>query len=534
MAAQILVNQATRPAGTLGTAREDGVISQLVTCTSGTVASSYTWVLVDVPIRSALVRGATGTAASFTFTPDVKGTYLVSLRLNGSSLTADNATNFIAVLSYGTHTRAWRYPAAREENIDNIERVGLGFPGDINTRGWATNSDLVIEDIEAAVGRTLAATVVSPGPGSDSIVKLNSATGMLDPSVIPSETNTDDFTGLGAAWAKHAENGGEVKGGASATAYGFPSQGVITLSCSDDAGSKTRIQRANTGLVLGAAAPIVVTARYYIPTDDENFIWFTGIASQDGEQSAVVWGGLIDGGARVYRLITVNAGILTATDLGAPPAGTYFTARLTITESGTTVELAPDEGDFVELGTAAVAPDQVIYSPMTQCAKDSGGGNRVVVLDRVSWAAVRTAADSGAITGDEFNELPDVLPMASGDYAPMLTDSGATISAGIADSYWYYQRLGRVVSVWGKLGVSWPGYGGGLVSGTVYATLPIDPGATTVLTGVASAGDSFTGVAYPGPTVSMGGAGGVLLTIECATLDGQDQPVGVSFAYSLT
>jgi len=184
MAAAILINQTTRPAGVLGVARDDGVIDQVVTCSSGTVAASYLWVLVDVPIRSGLTRGTVGVGSTFTFTPDIKGTYLVSLQLNGSSLAGDNAQNFIAIKSFGIWTRAWRYLAAREQNIDNILRPGLGFPGNVNTRGWATNEDLIFEEIEEATARVLTAVTTSPGAGVDALVKLDPITGQFDPSVV--------------------------------------------------------------------------------------------------------------------------------------------------------------------------------------------------------------------------------------------------------------------------------------------------------------------------------------------------------------
>lgn len=185
MPASIKFDQTTIPAGVAGKARNDGVLGQLVTCSSGSPASSYLWTLLDVPIRSALSRGLTGSSATFSFTPDVKGTYLVSLRLNGSLLTTDNAKSFIAVVSSGTNTLGWRYLGASEENNDNIARPGLGFPGNVNVRGWATERDLQMEETEEAAARVLGAVVVSPGIGQDALVKLDSTTGQLDPSVVP-------------------------------------------------------------------------------------------------------------------------------------------------------------------------------------------------------------------------------------------------------------------------------------------------------------------------------------------------------------
>jgi hypothetical protein len=104
MPASIIFNQVSKSAGVAGKSRDDFDTALLVTCTNDTAESSYTWTLEDVPIRSALVRGTIGASSSFTFTPDVKGTYRVSLRVNASSLSAENAVGFCAVLSTGTDT----------------------------------------------------------------------------------------------------------------------------------------------------------------------------------------------------------------------------------------------------------------------------------------------------------------------------------------------------------------------------------------------------------------------------------------------
>lgn len=185
MPANITINQATLGPGVVDTSRTDGVLSQLVTCTNATVETQYTWTLVDTPIRSALVRGSIGTAATFTFTPDVKGTYLVRLQVNSSTSPADNQTLFISVASSGAWTLGWRYEAAQESTQDNTEYAGLGFPADVNPRGWATNRDLRGEQVEEATARVLSAVVTSPGAGTDHLVKIDAATGVIDASLIP-------------------------------------------------------------------------------------------------------------------------------------------------------------------------------------------------------------------------------------------------------------------------------------------------------------------------------------------------------------
>lgn len=185
MPASIIFNQTGAPAGVAGKARDDLVTGTAVTCTNSTVETTYQWTLIDAPLRSALIRGTVATTASFVFTPDVKGTYLVSLRVNNSPLPADNATSFFAIRTTGANTLGWRYLAAGEKSEDNIVRAGLGFPANVNPRGWATDRDLQEEQVEEATYKVLNAAVTSPGLGVEALVQVDTATGKLDASVIP-------------------------------------------------------------------------------------------------------------------------------------------------------------------------------------------------------------------------------------------------------------------------------------------------------------------------------------------------------------
>jgi len=197
MPAVIIINQPTKPPGGLGTSRDDLVTGLVVTATNNTAEGTYLWTLLDVPIRSALIRGTTGIAAAFTFTPDVKGTYRLALQVNGSAVPADNAVNFGAVLSFGAKTLGWRYLGAGESNNeDNIVKAGLGFPSNINPRGWATEQDLEQEQTELAAYEIANAVTVSPGigPGLDRVVRLDPNTGKFDPSVVPGGAGDLNFS----------------------------------------------------------------------------------------------------------------------------------------------------------------------------------------------------------------------------------------------------------------------------------------------------------------------------------------------------
>lgn len=199
MPALITINQATKPPGTPGKSRDQFDAGLLVTCSNDTAEGSYLWTLVDAPIRSALVRGTTGVASTFTFTPDVKGTYLVSLTVNGSPFPVDFDESFAAVLTSGLKTLGWRYLAAREqEDADNINKPGLGFPGNTNVRGWATDRDLQLEQTEDAVYEVLNRVLTSPGIGADNLAQLDPLTGKFDPSVVPASAGGSPNSFVGA------------------------------------------------------------------------------------------------------------------------------------------------------------------------------------------------------------------------------------------------------------------------------------------------------------------------------------------------
>lgn len=74
----IKIDQATRPSGTAGQSRADGVLSQTVTLTDAANpgAGTHLWELFSRPPGSSASLSGSSTATA-TFTPDIRGTYLV-------------------------------------------------------------------------------------------------------------------------------------------------------------------------------------------------------------------------------------------------------------------------------------------------------------------------------------------------------------------------------------------------------------------------------------------------------------------------
>jgi hypothetical protein len=338
MPASIIFNQPGTPAGVAGKARSDFIISPptLVTCTNSTVETSYAWELVDVPIRSALVRGSAGVGASFTFTPDVKGTYLVKLTVNGSPFSTDTARSFCAVLSTGA---GWRYKAAGETEEDNQTYTGLGFPSNINTRGWATDEDLTYEEIEVAVTAVQNAVVTSPGPGTAPLAKLNTATGKFDTTVIPLTSGivfTGDSGAGGTAGAVPAPAAGDFALNKYISAGGSwrtINQDEISPGFSIASFTKTA---PNPGTLLyrrGAALTGITAGATYVsgPPTSANIANILGGSASGGDVDPVAWVFTAPFAAATQSANVEREG----TDLGADPT---WTIQLTATGTAVDVE----------------------------------------------------------------------------------------------------------------------------------------------------------------------------------------------------
>jgi len=253
-------------------------------------------------------------------------------------------------------------------------------------------------------------------PGADNVyaalLATDTAVGAVtsNPSVVKI---FDDFTGNLSEWSQFVTAGGSVKIGTSASAFGFPSAGVLGLSIDATALAQSLVFRPTLGLVLGPSSPIVLTARFFISNSggaasDDQCSWLFGMADKNGNNQVAVGGNLTGGGGtRKYIMSTqIGAGAPSTETIPAFPVGNWYTVRLTVSETGTLVEASANDAPLSVVLSGANAPAHIVYLPEFAITKDTGTGNRNLVVDWLSITATRAAPDSGAVTGTEFITAP--------------------------------------------------------------------------------------------------------------------------------
>jgi hypothetical protein len=165
----IKIDQATRPAGTAGQSRADGVLSQTVTLTdpANAGAGTHLWELFSRPPGSSATLSGSSTATA-TFTPDVRGTYLIRKTFNSDVSGTMDGTVFVSAqggfsvpLANGT-----RVPAAGE-----TEQYSA-------TQGWASTMQSII----ATVDNLIQWVGVGGPPGPTGPAGPAGATGSIGPT----------------------------------------------------------------------------------------------------------------------------------------------------------------------------------------------------------------------------------------------------------------------------------------------------------------------------------------------------------------
>jgi hypothetical protein len=237
---------------------------------------------------------------------------------------------------------------------------------------------------------------------------------------VPSSTRAagfDDFTNdVETAWRITVEGTGVASLLSNGAFTGFPGSGIFALITGTGA-SSARVLREKTGLVLDATTPIVLEGRIKPATlagafseTEFEFVWGLSNGLDGGSSNRVAFVATWDDGTstRAYALATVKLGVVTTQPV-TPPAlggGTGWRVRLTVSTTGSTLEMAVDDGAYAVVATETTDPELDTYHPAAECEPGDGSGDRILLIDWISWSALRAADEPGASgpTGfDVFN-----------------------------------------------------------------------------------------------------------------------------------
>lgn len=157
--ASIRIDQAANPIpnGVAGYSRDDIILSSLVTLRNGNANGVRTrrWVL-EAPLESAAILSSTDGEAP-TFTPDVYGTYLVKLSVNGGlDMGADGDEvdeRAVIVRDPAGH----RFPATKEAAQANYQIA----PGVFNKEGWSPDLRRMLRSYDNRGGAAIEVSVAA-------------------------------------------------------------------------------------------------------------------------------------------------------------------------------------------------------------------------------------------------------------------------------------------------------------------------------------------------------------------------------------
>jgi hypothetical protein len=161
--ASIIISQPANPipVGVAGRARQDLLLQSSVVLSNanddGVV--SWRWTMVGRPQGSAATLSSPSTPSS-QFVPDVQGTYLIELSVNGAAA-GETQRRVAAVLD----ECGFRYPAPEEIGPNANYDVG----GDENEQGWAPAVEQVIRGAKSTSGFPTNATNITNGLASTNL-----------------------------------------------------------------------------------------------------------------------------------------------------------------------------------------------------------------------------------------------------------------------------------------------------------------------------------------------------------------------------
>jgi len=166
--ALIRIDQAANPVpnGVAGISRDDIVLGSIVTVRNSSTSGvrSRRWVL-DRPFNSAAVLSTT-TGEAPTFVPDVVGTYLIKLSVNGGLDMGEDGDEVDKRSVIVRDAAGHRHPATEEGAESNYQIA----PGLFNTEGWSPDLRRMLQAYDNRDGDPLTVTVAAGGTENLAVV----------------------------------------------------------------------------------------------------------------------------------------------------------------------------------------------------------------------------------------------------------------------------------------------------------------------------------------------------------------------------
>lgn len=170
----ILVEQAGQPAGTPGVSRDDLIVGALCTVTDpANFAGGGTWDWSLVVPNGSSTTGAGETTNTFTFTPDIPGTYLIYLAY-------DDGTEVLSYVVDVVGQLITDQGGAGVKDTHSHRYIGFGETQQFGLRGWDPAVDAILRNTSALLTAPVSHASSHDAGGGDALaIDAAAATGSL-------------------------------------------------------------------------------------------------------------------------------------------------------------------------------------------------------------------------------------------------------------------------------------------------------------------------------------------------------------------
>lgn len=394
MPAAFRFDQSTPGPGTANRSRHDLIPGEKVTCVATSPAAgagvTFTWEILDKRGSAAVLSSTSGQNVDIGADSDITSfcAFYVLLTVNDNgvitkcaricSVRSPNAglrPPVFGETSPAAQTLNNNDPDLSTDNAVYTNRSGTGVTeqNPFDWTEWAWEVGLVVEGLANGGG----------GGGSDT---------------------SDNFIDGGSGWL--ASTSQQPKQFSAIPLLDSVGVVVFPLTSSD-----VFLAKPGWGRMLGTEGPLVCTWRSTFPIDDSASVLDTlchynfgvgGSPGDSGFDSAVLFTAVWSEGVRSWALVTIKAGTPHSEPITLDiEDNVFFEVRLTISVTGTKVEISLEDGPWTTIKESTFAPTKDAYFPLL-LGKLDAVVSRSFVIDRVDWTGPSTAFGFAGDIGDGF------------------------------------------------------------------------------------------------------------------------------------